>query len=60
MPAPVIYDPELLTEMSADGRDIRQINQPPKRQHTNILDLGIVNSIQDLQNRTAPRSSSSL
>ncbi|CAN0057340.1 unnamed protein product, partial [Scytosiphon promiscuus] len=49
-------DPELRAAMSADGWDIRFINQPPNSPDTNILDLGFFNSIQSLQDRTEPRT----
>eukprot|EP00903_Cladosiphon_okamuranus_P008822 g8449.t1 len=49
-------DPELRAAMSADGWDIRLINQPDNSPDTNILDLGFFNSIQSLQDRTCPRT----
>eukprot|EP00903_Cladosiphon_okamuranus_P010114 g9578.t1 len=49
-------DPDISAAMSADGWDIRLINQPANSPDTNILDLGFFNSIQSLQDRTTPRS----
>lgn len=42
-------DPELIAACTADGWDIRLVNQPPNSPDTNILDLGFFNSIQSLQ-----------
>ncbi|CAM9715343.1 unnamed protein product [Pylaiella littoralis] len=49
-------DPDLRVAMTADGWDIRLINQPANSPDTNILDLVFLNSIQSLQDRTTPRS----
>ncbi|CAN0137396.1 unnamed protein product [Ectocarpus sp. 4 AP-2014] len=49
-------DEELQTALTADGWDIRLINQPANSPDTNILDLGFFNSIQQsLQDRTSPK-----
>ncbi|CAN0446160.1 unnamed protein product [Ectocarpus sp. 12 AP-2014] len=49
-------DEELQSVLTADGWDIRLINQPAKSPDTNILDLGFFNSIQQsLQDRTSPK-----
>ena len=37
---------------TADGWNIKLLNQPPNSPDTNILDLGFFNSIQSLQDRT--------
>ncbi|CAM9375651.1 unnamed protein product [Laminaria digitata] len=43
-------DPDIVTAGTADGWNIRLINQPPNSPDTNILDLGFFN--QSLQDRT--------
>lgn len=45
-------DPDIVAAGTADGWDIKLINQPPNSPDTNILDLGFFNSIQSLQDRT--------
>ncbi|CAB1108292.1 unnamed protein product [Ectocarpus sp. CCAP 1310/34] len=49
-------DPDVVAAGTADGWDIRLINQPSNIPHTNILDLGFFNAIQSLQDRTTPRT----
>ncbi|CAN0453030.1 unnamed protein product, partial [Ascophyllum nodosum] len=49
-------DPALLEACSADGFNIKLINQPPNSPDTNILDLGFFASIQSLQDRTRART----
>ncbi|CAN0225098.1 unnamed protein product, partial [Pylaiella littoralis] len=48
-------DPEIRAAMSADGWDIRLVNQLANSPDT-VLDLGFFNSIQSLQDRTTPTS----
>ena len=45
-------DPDIVAAGTADGWNIRLLNQPPNSPDTNILDLGFFNSIQSLQDRT--------
>ena len=45
-------DPDIAAAGTADGWDIRLLNQPANSPDTNILDLGFFNSIQSLQDRT--------
>ena len=45
-------DPDIIAAGTADGWDIKLINQPANSPDTNILDLGFFNSIQSLQDRT--------
>ena len=45
-------DPDIVAAGTADGWDIRLLNQPANSPDTNILDLGFFNSIQSLQDRT--------
>ena len=49
-------DPEVVDAGTADGWNIRLINQPPNSPDTNILDLGFFNPIQSLQDRTTLNS----
>ena len=48
----IVDDPDIVAAGTADGWNIRLINQPPNSPDTNILDLGFFNSIQSLQDRT--------
>ena len=48
----IVDDPDIVAAGTADGWNIRLINQPPNSPNTNILDLGFFNSIQSLQDRT--------
>ena len=48
--------PEPVAAMSADGWDIRLLNQPANSPDTNVLGLVFFSSIQSLQDRTSPRS----
>ena len=45
-------DPEMVAAGTADGWNIKLINQPGNSPDTNILDLGFFNSIQALQDHT--------
>ncbi|CAM9287194.1 unnamed protein product, partial [Ascophyllum nodosum] len=49
-------DPDIVAVGTADGWNIRLINQPPNSPDTNILDLFFFNSIQSLQDRTTLRT----
>ena len=49
-------DPDIVAAGTADGWNIRLINQPPNSPDTNILDLFFFNSIQSLQDRTTLRT----
>ncbi|CAM9791020.1 unnamed protein product, partial [Pylaiella littoralis] len=50
----VMADPEVFAAAGQRGGRIELINQPPNSSDTNILDLGFLNSIHSLQNRTTP------
>ncbi|CAN0260747.1 unnamed protein product, partial [Pylaiella littoralis] len=49
-------DLDVVAACTADGWNIKLINQPSNSPDTNILDLGFFNSIQSLQDRTTPRT----
>ncbi|XP_057782201.1 uncharacterized protein LOC131000348 [Salvia miltiorrhiza] len=53
-------DPQFREAASADGFDIRIVNQPPNSPDTNINDLGWFRAIQSLQNETACNNVDSL
>ncbi|CAN0327201.1 unnamed protein product, partial [Ascophyllum nodosum] len=48
----IANDPDIVAAGTADGWNIKLLNQPPNSPDTNILDLGFFNSIQSLQDRT--------
>lgn len=49
-------DLEILAAASADGWDIRLVNQPANSPDTNVLTLGFFNSVQSLQDRMTPKN----
>ena len=49
-------DLDIVRECTIDGWDIRFISQPANSLDLDILDLAFCNSIQSLQDRTAPRT----
>ena len=55
-PHRVNEDEDLCEACSADGFDIRLINQPPNSPDTKIMDLGFFASIQSLQDRTRAKT----